>query len=1699
MNPHRASLLAAGVTAALLLVSACGDGTAEPEPPPRDPSRPTTVSITPASAELTALGATVRLSAEVRDQYGQVMTGATVAWTSSDASVATVDATGLVTAVANGTATVTATAGSASGTVAVTVMQSVGSVVVSPTEGTMAVGDTLRLTAEAFDANGHEVDGAVFTWSSSDTSVVRVDESGLLQAVAKGTATVTATADSASGTAAVMVMQSVGSVVVSPAESTMAVGDTLRLTAEAFDENGHRVDDAAFTWSSSDTSVVRVDESGLVEAVANGTATVTATADSASGTAVVTVMQSVGSVVVSPPESTMAVGDTLRLTAEAFDENGHQVDDATFIWSSNDTSVVTVDEFGLVEAVTEGTAWITAAIGEVEGAAEITVTNLDRAALVALYEATDGPNWLNSDNWLTDAPLGEWYGVETDASGRVVGLDLAGEWDDEADQPIPHGLTGPIPPDLGNLTGLENLILPLNHLNGPIPAELGNLAALKELHLYDNELSGPIPPELGGLANLERLTLFDNRLSGPIPAELGNLRALEQLHLANNELSGPIPPELGNLTSLDQLELSFNQLTDTIPSELGRLVRLYELSLEANQLTGPIPPQLASITRLGLLFLRWNELSGPVPPGIVRMERLRWLALEGNASLCRPGTSVFATWLEGIELQDAERLSSCNETDKTTLGSLYLSTGGSGWTRSDGWPAGTLDQRYGVATDSVGRVTTLDLARNGLSGRLPPSLGLLDRMTQLRIGGNDLSGRLPSSLAGLPMRELHYADTELCTPTEERFQEWLKSIPSHEGTGNGCPPLSDREVLVALYDATGGPDWRLDLNWLTDAPLEEWIGVHVDHLGRVIELDLAFQQMVGPIPAELGSLANLKELNLCCNDGLSGPIPPELGNLTSLSHLYLFQNDLTGPIPPELGGLANLKELLLQSNSLTGPIPPDLGRLANLNELELSWNGLTGPIPPELGSLANLEVLVLALNSLTGPIPPGLGRLANLNVLELDWNGLSGPIPPELGGLANLERLGLNGNGLTGSIPAALGNLTALKQLYIASNELSGPIPSELSGLANLTRLVLWENRLGGPIPPDLGNLSALEQLFLEDNDLEGPIPPQLGNLSALEVLFLQGNGLEGPIPSEFGNLSALELLFLEDNDLSGPVPAEIGGMASLREVGLSGNSGLAGSLPAGMTTLSRLDALLAGGTDLCAPTDPGFQAWLEGVHKRRIAPCAGDPPMVYLTQAVQSRAFPVPLVAGEKALLRVFPTASRSGGGSLPDVRARFYRNGRETHVADLRGTSVPIPTEVDESSLDQSVNAEIPGRVIQPGLEMVIEVDPAGTLDPSLGVAKRIPETGRLPVDIRAMPVFDLTLVPFIWTETGDESIVSLVREIAASPDTHELLADTRTLLPIHDIEVTAHEPVLSSSNDSWDLLRKTTAVRAMEGGSGHYMGMMAPPRTGPAGIARLPGRSSFAGAGAFVIAHELGHNLSLYHAPCEGVQGTDPSFPYSDGSIGAWGYEFRDGGRLVRPSALDLMCYNGNNWISDYSFSNALRFRLSDADSVGLASPPMAAQPTKALLLWGGVHGDSVPFLEPAFVVEAPAVLPQARGDHRLAGLSADGRELFALGFDMPNVADGDGSSSFVFVLPIQPGWEGSLASITLSGPGGSATLDDSTDRPMSILRDPRTGRVRGFLSDLPPEARTAADAAGQGTGPGVEVLFSRGIPLSDAWRR
>jgi len=379
---------------------------------------------------------------------------------------------------------------------------------------------------------------------------------------------------------------------------------------------------------------------------------------------------------------------------------------------------------------------------------------------------------------------------------------------------------------------------------------------------------------------------------------------------------------------------------------------------------------------------------------------------------------------------------------------------------------------------------------------------------------------------------------------------------------------------------------------------------------------------------------------------------------------------------------------------------------------------------------------------------------------------------------------------------------------------------------------------------------------------------------------------------------------------------------------------------------------------------------------------------------------------------------------------------------------------------------------------------------------VTKRIPETGRTAIDVHKMPMLALTVIPFLWSGGPDSAIVEAASEMAADPQGHELLWETRTLLPIGDIEVTAHAPVLTSTNDVGALIDETEAIRALEGGSGHYMGVMSGEvAEGILGIAATPGRASASVMDPVVIAHELGHNLSLDHAPCGSPAGVDPSFPYPDGSSGAWGYDAREGGSLIDPGDYkDIMSYCEPEWISDYSFTNALRFRLFD-EGVSQTAAVLAPQ-GRSLLLWGGMDAEGELFLNPAFVVDARPVLPTSQGEHRITGRAANGSELFTLDFAMPEFADGGGRSSFAFVLPAESGWADQLDSITLSGPGGSATLDSETDAPTAILFDPASGQVRGIVRNPPrPEAPTAFAPPQRG----LDLLFSRGIPDAAAWSR
>ena len=347
-------------------------------------------------------------------------------------------------------------------------------------------------------------------------------------------------------------------------------------------------------------------------------------------------------------------------------------------------------------------------------------------------------------------------------------------------------------------------------------------------------------------------------------------------------------------------------------------------------------------------------------------------------------------------------------------------------------------------------------------------------------------------------------------PTTARVDRWLPSsiidvpLPAAEPESAPAPGQTpaeadgdagtDREALVALYHATGGPNWRNDANWLSDEPLRRWYGVTTDSGGRVVRLELSSNDLSGELPAELGQLSELQWLRMSYNQ-LSGVIPAELGRLGSLVTLRLTRSQLSGEIPAALGQLANLEGLYLNFNDLSGAIPVELGQLSDLVEMDLSWNELSGTIPGALGQLSGLEELDLSDNGLSGAIPAELAQLHSLEELDLSDNDLSGAIPPALDRLSNLVRLHLSDNDLGGAIPPALARLTNLVDLRLSGNELSGDIPAALGQLSKLELLYLSRNELSGSIPPALGRLSSLRELYLASNALSGCVPESLRNV----------------------------------------------------------------------------------------------------------------------------------------------------------------------------------------------------------------------------------------------------------------------------------------------------------------------------------------------------------------------------------------------------------------------------------------------------------------------------------------------------------------------------------------------------------------------------------------------------------------------------
>lgn len=307
-----------------------------------------------------------------------------------------------------------------------------------------------------------------------------------------------------------------------------------------------------------------------------------------------------------------------------------------------------------------------------------------------------------------------------------------------------------------------------------------------------------------------------------------------------------------------------------------------------------------------------------------------------------------------------------------------------------------------------------------------------------------------------------------------------------------------------------------------------------------------------------------------------------------------------------------------------------------------------------------------------------------------------------------------------------------------------------------------------------------------------------------------------------------------------------------------------------------------------------------------------------YLVQSVQRLDGTIPLITGRQALLRVFLVADRANS-HRPSVRATLYQDGQPVRTFTLETAFDGVPTSVREQRLDYRVL--VPEELIRPGAGLVVEADPDRRIPTTSSSVFRWPSEGVHPLTVRDVPPFRIRIVPVRLTSHNTTPDVG--------PATATALRNAvRDRFPMDVVEVDIREPISSGARldtqDGWtELLTTLRALRDQDGSDRTYYGVFARP-TGALSTGRAIGHVPVAVGvhdDPMVGAHEIGHTLSLSHAPC-GTAG-DPAYPHASGAIGHYGYNTRTG-ELFEPDTPDLMSYCFPRWLGDYHYLKVLAFR-------------------------------------------------------------------------------------------------------------------------------------------------------------------------------
>lgn len=377
-------------------------------------------------------------------------------------------------------------------------------------------------------------------------------------------------------------------------------------------------------------------------------------------------------------------------------------------------------------------------------------------------------------------------------------------------------------------------------------------------------------------------------------------------------------------------------------------------------------------------------------------------------------------------------------------------------------------------------------------------------------------------------KQLHYYQEKLVTSMRASKTQ-LRDTPTDPG---------DLAAVVAFYHSTNGPKWANNTGWLKGDPCTSpyWYGLYcID--GRVLQIDLVYNGLSGPLPSDLTKASALQVIRLYSNL-ITGEIPPGLFKIQSLQIIDFNTNSITGTLPSVIS-MANLTQLSLYGNQIKSVFPRTFDA-PMLQILEVSSNLFTGVLPDGLSDSPMLTDLVVSRNMLSGTFPSSYSKLVKLQKLWTFYNQFDSPsIPDGYQSMTNMTEI--QADSLSGEVPIWIGtSWSKLQYLVLINGKLTGNMPNSICNLREVTGVRLFNNSLSGELPDCLCNMDKLVDFEVSDNAFTGKIPDSFDNCKNLQNYYVSRNNLTGTFPSSVGNMVSLEVLDVSSNGLYGTIPNTI-------------------------------------------------------------------------------------------------------------------------------------------------------------------------------------------------------------------------------------------------------------------------------------------------------------------------------------------------------------------------------------------------------------------------------------------------------------------------------------------------------------------------------------------------------------------------------